>query len=90
MLTLKRYISFSILFRMEMKKIEEEKTFLEDLDGTSVSKREQWDNKLQSFLTMIGYIVGVGNLWRFPYLCMKNGGGSLGLYIQLVDLYLYI
>lgn len=55
--------------------MEEEKKFIEDSDGSSVS-REKWDNKLQSFLTMMGFIVGVGNLWRFPYMCMKNGGGA--------------
>lgn len=38
--------------------------------------RLNWANKLQFVLACIGYSVGLGNLWRFPYLCYKSGGGE--------------
>ncbi|XP_056461007.1 sodium- and chloride-dependent betaine transporter-like [Gadus chalcogrammus] len=38
-------------------------------------EREQWTHKREYILAMAGNIVGLGNVWRFPYLCYKNGGG---------------
>lgn len=39
--------------------------------------RAQWDNRLQFILTLIGFAVGLGNVWRFSYYVKKNGGGRL-------------
>ncbi|XP_071059398.1 sodium- and chloride-dependent GABA transporter 2-like [Pseudochaenichthys georgianus] len=38
--------------------------------------RGQWANKVEFLLAVAGTLVGLGNLWRFPYLCYKNGGGA--------------
>lgn len=42
--------------------------------------RAAWSGKLQFFLSIIGYSVGLGNIWRFPYLCQQNGGGKFFFY----------
>lgn len=39
--------------------------------------RPAWNSKLQYILAQVGFSVGLGNVWRFPYLCQKNGGGKL-------------
>ncbi|KAL4701773.1 hypothetical protein H8959_015777 [Pygathrix nigripes] len=54
---------------------EEKDTDVEE--GSEVEdERPAWNSKLQYILAQVGFSVGLGNVWRFPYLCQKNGGGA--------------
>uniref|UniRef100_A0A671W8Z2 Transporter n=1 Tax=Sparus aurata TaxID=8175 RepID=A0A671W8Z2_SPAAU len=52
---------------------------------TSDEDRPAWDSKIQYVLAQVGFSVGLGNVWRFPYLCHQNGGGAfMLLYVFLL------
>lgn len=46
--------------------------------------------KFDYALNLVGIMVGFSNIWRFPYICYKNGGGAFILaYIILVILVVF-
>lgn len=41
------------------------------------SGRQEWDRPAEFLFAIIGYSVGIGNVWRFPYTCYESGGGNI-------------
>ncbi|XP_068195958.1 sodium- and chloride-dependent GABA transporter 3-like [Antennarius striatus] len=48
----------------------------ETVNQKNAGNRGTWASKTEYILVVAGYVVGLGNVWRFPYLCYKNGGGA--------------
>ena len=52
-----------------------------DSDG-----RQQWGSSFDYIVVLLGYAIGIGNVWRFPYLAGKHGGGAF-LFPYLICLF---
>lgn len=54
----------------------------EEIKMEEIEERGQWRNKMEFVLSVAGEIIGLGNVWRFPYLCYKNGGGEFTAHVS--------
>jgi len=41
-----------------------------------MAQREQWGSRAGFILAAVGSAIGLGNIWRFPYMAYENGGGA--------------
>eukprot|EP00058_Branchiostoma_floridae_P021221 XP_002606711.1 hypothetical protein BRAFLDRAFT_82351 [Branchiostoma floridae] len=49
----------------------------EEEDGVQRENRPTWGTTVDGVLVLVGATVGLGNFWRFPYVCYRNGGDHL-------------
>lgn len=60
----------------ELMLIEEEQSITSKVTGQPPDDSHHFDSYYEYLLSLIGYSVGFGSFWRFPYLVYKNGGGA--------------
>lgn len=60
-------------------------TLMSEVQGKTLAHHVKWSSRSAFLLAAIGAAVGLGNLWRFPYIAGENGGGAFVLiYIGFV------
>ncbi|XP_049308962.1 sodium-dependent nutrient amino acid transporter 1 [Bactrocera dorsalis] len=45
-------------------------------DGAAGGEREKWSREIEFLFSCIALSVGLGNVWRFPFIALENGGGA--------------
>lgn len=47
-----------------------------DDEEEDIRPRVQWGRHIEYFLSLLSYTIGLSHVWRFSFLCEKNGGGA--------------
>lgn len=51
--------------------------FSYQIDENAVGDRDHWGKGVEFVLSCIAMSVGLGNVWRFPFIALQNGGGII-------------
>ena len=54
---------------------------------SKIVTRPEWSSKIGFILAAVGSAVGLGNIWRFPYIMGKYGGSAFLLVYLLIILF---
>ena len=46
-----------------------------------VDKENKFSSTFSTYLTLLGYSIGIADFWRFPFLLYRNGGGICFFFI---------
>lgn len=57
-------------------------------EESSETARQKWGNKAELLLSCISLTIGFGNIWRFPFVALENGGGAFLFPYLLVLLFI--
>ena len=57
-------------------------------NSMETNKKSSFSGRLGYVMAVAGSAVGLGNIWRFPYLAAKYGGGTIDLYHFSFDCWL--
>ena len=55
--------------------------------ATIYKKHENWSSRFAFLLAAVGAAVGLGNIWKFPFVAGQNGGGAFVLVYLLAVLF---